>query len=819
VSPQWRLGALGLVFAALFAILALWLWRIQVTQSEGYEELARQNQVRLVSTPAPRGDIYDRKGRLLAGTRSSLAAVADMALIDDDDVPDLAQNLAALLGLPASEIIAQLEDRRSDQVMLAEDLSDDQAVILAEHREDFPGVAVIPQPVRTYPEADLAAHVLGYIGKPSEEDLERPGVKGTDFVGKAGVERFYDDLLRGVEGQIKYRVDASGNVLERQGEQDPIAGGRLVLNIDADVQSQLQASLATGLAFARQLEMEQRVQALARESAAERMAAAAEDRAEEQAGEIVVSAESETEADVAEPETLDPADVLGPVYPGLPVDANGVCVPVQRIEIDLGKTTRVSGLEPRAARLDAITGEEENAVATITVAGETSHVRVDEIFAGTLQVRSIGEEDVVLLHQDKWCPVRTVGVVEDPNDGSIIAMASYPGFDPSAFVEGLTRDEWLSLGTESAFTNFAVQGLYAPASTFKAVAYMMAIEEGVYPIDRRPADVLTEARAASQDGDEDEEEVPLVPLTSHTDEYECSGEFVFEFNDGTRQRFRDWKWPLSHGPLDLHGALEASCDLYFWDLALRIWNERVDEEGINDENLFQDWARSLGFGASTGVDLPFERDGLIPDRVWFTKEQSEDSPRVRPKDAGPWSGGDLMNAIVGQGAVLTTPLQLANGYAAMVNGGTVWTPRVVDKVFDADGVAIDENPKTAIANLDLAPATVRLFRQDLWRVVNGENGTAEVAFSTFGPNVDQIGGKTGTGEVIKAPRTSPELQVDNAWFVGVAPVSSPDYVVAIVVERGGSGGRVAAPIARQVLQYLINGEEGVTELAPGLEAD
>ena len=178
-----------------------------------------------------------------------------------------------------------------------------------------------------------------------------------------------------------------------------------------------------------------------------------------------------------------------------------------------------------------------------------------------------------------------------------------------------------------------------------------------------------------------------------------------------------------------------------------------------------------------------------------------------------------MNAIVGQGAVLTTPLQLANGYAAMVNGGTVWKPRVVSSVFDADGVAIDENPRQAIASLDLDPATVRLFRQDLQRVVNGDNGTAQRAFESFGENVELIGGKTGTGEVIKAPRTEQEFQVDNAWFVGVAPINSPDYVVAIVVERGGSGGRIAAPIARQVLQYLVNGDEGVTELAPGLDAD
>jgi penicillin-binding protein 2 len=178
-----------------------------------------------------------------------------------------------------------------------------------------------------------------------------------------------------------------------------------------------------------------------------------------------------------------------------------------------------------------------------------------------------------------------------------------------------------------------------------------------------------------------------------------------------------------------------------------------------------------------------------------------------------------MNAIVGQGAVLTTPLQLANAYGAMVNGGTVWETRVMSQIVDKDGEVLAENAPQAINSVPLSDRTVAHLRSDLQKVVNGELGTAQKAFDDFGENIELVGGKTGTGEVIKAPRTEQEYQADNAWFVGIAPINDPEYVVSVVVERGGSGGRVAAPITRQVLQFLLNGPSAVTPLAPGLEAD
>lgn len=830
-----RLGVIGIVFFALLGMLTLRLWTMQVTEVHAYEEKALSNQSRVVYTPAPRGDIYDRNGVKLAGTRSALAAVVDLALVENEERDRLAQNLAAFLDEPASEITDSFEnDSQGGLVTVALDLTDDQATFIVEHREEFPGVNIIPQPVRTYPQGEVAAHVLGYIGRPNEKDLEREDIKGTDVLGKAGVESSYDTVLRGTEGLVEYQVDAKRKVLSLAGEAPPTAGGSLILTIDAELQAQLQESLKDGLTQARRLEMDERAAAVASQSRPSRLAEAltearVEAKVEELSGEsdepTTTAAAGVDDDDVAAPPeeiTVDAFAVLASLHPGLPIDDNGVCVPVQRVTIVEGESSVLSGLEPRFARVVSIDDLAGELVATITIGQEQFTVGKNDSFGGTLQVLEITEDLVILYHRDKWCPIRSVGVVLDPNDGSVLAMASYPSYDPTAFVDGLSTEQWESLGTVSAFQNFAVQGLYAPASTFKTVPYVLALEENYYPLDRGFTKEITEGDSTetNEDGelvDTTPAEAP-TPLLTDTDEYSCTGEFQFTLNDGTVQRKRDWKWPQGHGPLDLHGALQASCDLYFWDMALRLWEERADESGIDKENLLQEYSRGFGFGTATGIDLPFERDGLVPDAQWFREEQRNETGRVRPD--GPWVGGDLMDIAVGQGAMLATPLQIANGLAAMVNGGTVWQPRVVQQVVDADGNVIDDIPTHAIQTIDISPRTLRLLNEDLQQVVNNrERGTARSAFAAFGDNVAIVGGKTGTGEVIKAPKSEAFRQVDNALFVGVAPINNPKYVVSVVIERGGSGGRVAAPVARQVLQYLLNGPEGVTELAPGLDAD
>ncbi|MEA3510287.1 MAG: penicillin-binding transpeptidase domain-containing protein, partial [Actinomycetota bacterium] len=791
---------------------------------------------------APRGDVFDRNGELLAGTKASLAAVVDMGLVEDEFAEVLAQRLSAFLDQPASEILERFENANSGaQIIFATDLTEQQALTLLEHREDFPGVAVIPQPVREYPGGELAAQVLGYIGKPSEADLERPDVKGTDVVGKAGIERSYDDLLRGTEGVIKYQVDAGRSVLQQLGEQESEPGDNLILTIDSGIQDQLQESLEAGLGLARELEMAERQEALAEENGAIRTrlfhaleakqleAKRAEiKRAAAEASGEESTATDEDSVDIDTVIEIDEGEVLGSLYPGLPIDEDGVCEPVQRIGVGVTSRTLLSGIKERTMQLLAVLQDQSQRIAVVDVDGDRFEVEEGDSFATTLRVIAITEDSIVVSHSDKWCPVRTVGVVQDPDNGAILAMASYPSFDPTSFVSGLTQNEWESLGTINAFTNFAIQGQYAPASTFKAVSYVLAMEEGIYPLDRPVGDRTlgdenTDTTPPDEEGGEGEpaqpaEPIPsdseLKPLTSDTDLYNCTGSLRFEFNDGSSQVYRDWK-RNGHGPLDLHGALQASCDLYFWEISLRIWNERSDETGINNEDLWQEWARSFGFGTETGIDLPFEKPGLIPDRQWFRDEQRQDTGRVR--STGPWVGGDLMNAVVGQGAVLVTPLQLSNGFSAMLNGGTLWTPRVVSEIVDQEGDVVNENPKSIVQTIDMDPATIRGLRSDMQQVVNGPIGTARAAFAGFGPRISTVGGKTGTAEIIKAVEDVQE--VDTAWFVGVTPVLAPEYVVTVVVERGGSGGRVAAPIARQVLQYILNGEDAVTSLEAGENTD
>ena len=850
-----RIGILGIVIVALFSVLGLRLWTMQVTEAQAYDTRAEDNQVRVVLTPAPRGDIWDAKGVKLAGTRSALAAIIDLALIEAEERRPLSQNRAAFLDEPASDIEELLSATNlGSQITVATDITDAQATFLLEHREMFPGINVIPQPVRTYPAGEVGAHVIGYIGKPNAQDLEeRDDINGEDFLGKAGVERAYDEVLQGVPGVVEYKVDARRKVLSLENEVSPSAGGSLILTIDVEVQAQLQTSLQNGLMQARRLEMDERLEAIEEQSREQRVAQALRDaRAEAlekaleekaaldaavDAGESTTTTTSDDGARRIGPVEVDEAEVLASLYSGLPIDADGICVPVQRVTIPHGGSATITGIEPRLAKFESVATVGGELVAHVIVDGKSYKVGDHDPFAGTLRVLEISGDRLILNHSDSWCPVRAVGVVLDPNDGSVIAMSSYPTFDPTAFVDGLSIEQWNSLGTVSAFTNFAVQGQYAPASTFKTVPYVLALEESYFPINRGVGDkeigeeqsggstedvasttTLVDGSETSVVDAEDEGEDVLLPLRSDTDEYSCTGEFRFRLNDGSFQTKRDWIWPGGHGPLDLHGALQASCDLYFWDVALRLWNERGDDSGIDKENLLQEYARGFGFGSTTGIDLPFEREGLIPDRAWFISEQRDGSPRVRQD--GSWVGGDLMDVAVGQGAVLATPLQMANGLAAMVNGGTVWQPHVVKEVVDQDGNVITESQPMILNQMDLDPRTTVLLLSDLQQVVNNqERGTARSAFHDFGEGVELIGGKTGTGEIIKAPRSERFRQVDSAFFIGVAPVTDPEYVISVVVERGGSGGRVAAPVARQVFQFLMNGPEGVTPIAPGLDAD
>ena len=225
--------------------------------------------------------------------------------------------------------------------------------------------------------------------------------------------------------------------------------------------------------------------------------------------------------------------------------------------------------------------------------------------------------------------------------------------------------------------------------------------------------------------------------------------------------------------MNLSESLRQSVNSYYWSLALEIWQNR----GVAwPEDLLQQWARKLGLGAITGIDLPFEQAGLVPDREWFQFHQQRQDGVVR--DEGGWAGGDVMNIATGQGALTVTPLQMAVAYAALVNGGTVWEPRVVSSVRDSENNVIFVNPPSTQRKLELKPATVEQIKRDLNGVVNSATGTAGPAFDGFCddepdaecPALQDVGGKTGTAEIVQEV----EATQDEIEQVGVAERALPE---------------------------------------------
>jgi penicillin-binding protein 2 len=387
---------------------------------------------------------------------------------------------------------------------------------------------------------------------------------------------------------------------------------------------------------------------------------------------------------------------------------------------------------------------------------------------------------------------RAAAVVLDPQTFEILALASVPDFNPQLFVTGLDGDKFAELNDSFAFNNLAVSGLYAPASTFKAITYAAYVEEDL-PL---PDDV---------DG--------IDPQAGQVD---CDGEFVFELNDGSAQRKFDWYYPDKLGWLDLHGALENSCNKFFWSVGLGTW---LSYRNTAQENVIQEWATSLGYGKPTGIDLSNEAAGIVPTRQLFEewaeyqRENPDEPPRLDvdrldPELASPFFGGDLMDFAIGQGAFTATPLQVAVSYAILANGGTVMEPRVVDRIVGNDGTLVEDIESPVVGTLDLAESTRADLLRDLNRVVT--SGTAAPAFVDFGEGLELVGGKTGTAE-------STATRDNHAWFVGVAPIDDPRYIVAVIIEEGGSGGAVAAPVARHILQYLMGNEP--TPIVAGEVAD
>ncbi len=653
-STRLRLTFLTLLVVSLFVLLFTRLWFLQVMAGERYANLAEGNAVRAVSIAAPRGKLLDRNGKPIVANRFAMVVSVQPEQMGERRDEVLA-DLADLLGMSLADIQRKIADPRVSPVRpkpIAVDVPDDVVFYIHENGSTrFPGVYAESLPVRDYPHGTTAAHVVGYLGEISDAELAEPeyaDYRAGDLIGWAGLERTYEDVLRGAEGLARYEVDAGGTVLDKLDDVLPTPGADVRTTIDLKAQRLVEQALADGIKRAR------------------------------------------TVTDTA-------------TGPG------------------------------RGGTFKAPAGS---------------------------------------------------AVVLDPDNGAVVAMASYPTFAPARFVGGVSAPYWDRLQSKRndfPLINRAAQSSYPPGSVFKVVSAAAALEHG-YVTPRQ-----------------------TVP---------CPGAWEW-----AGQVFRNWKSSDS-GDYNIAQALEDSCDTVFYELAREMW---LDEQRMGDDvrGLLSDQARAWGFGAPTGIDLPSERGGVVPGRDWKRAfwQDNRDTYCTQARQATDayaealftdlcergdvWRGGDAVNMSIGQGDVQATPLQVANAFAAIANGGTLYRPHLTKAIVRPNG-AVDRLQPEVLGRLPVSDRNLRLIAEGLRKVA--AEGTAAATFADFPV---PVAGKTGTAEF--------KPKQPFAWFASYAPANNPRYVVVTMIEEGGGGSLNAAPVARRILEGLLGLEQ--TEIRPGVATD
>jgi penicillin-binding protein 2 len=242
-----------------------------------------------------------------------------------------------------------------------------------------------------------------------------------------------------------------------------------------------------------------------------------------------------------------------------------------------------------------------------------------------------------------------------------------------------------------------------------------------------------------------------------------------------------------HGSLDLVGAITQSCDVYFYNVGYRFY-------AANGSPL-QDWAKRLGMGRLTGIDIEGEMKGRVPTPEWRRQYFETEVDKL-------WTPGNSINLSIGQGDLEATPLQLAVTYAAIANGGKIVTPHLGLRIVDAAGQTVRNLRPSESDKVDIAPSTLDLVRKGLYDAANHPTGTSAHVFAAY---KKAVAGKTGTAEVWDSTRSG---YVDYAWYASYAPYDDPRYAVVVMIEKGGHGGTVAAPATRVVYDALFHIDSG-----------
>ncbi len=320
-------------------------------------------------------------------------------------------------------------------------------------------------------------------------------------------------------------------------------------------------------------------------------------------------------------------------------------------------------------------------------------------------------------------------VMLEPGTGNVLAIASHPTFDPNVFILGPTKDEFAYLKDEQQRPQLfrATQATYPSGSIFKVVTMTAGFEKGGFTADQ------------------------TLP---------CGGSFDLGSNV-----YRDWN-PTRHNVSYKEGLVQ-SCDVVFYTVG-----KKLDDM---DPNILPNYARQFGLGQLTGIQGVPENPGVVPDPKWKRDNKNDG-----------WATGDAINLSIGQGFLLVTPLQMANIYNSIANGGTIWQPRLVSRVLGVDGSVVKDYPPVEKGKIPLSAANLAVMQQALLQVTTTGTGTATSVFTGFNP---QVAGKTGTAEQAKDP---------HSWFASYFPAQNPQIAGVVMIEAGGEGSANAAPITRAI---------------------
>jgi penicillin-binding protein 2 len=561
----------------IFLFLLFFFWKVQILDHKKYWKQSEANRIREIILPPQRGLIKDRNGIILATNIASF----QISIIRENcqDIEQSCQRISRLLGLELSVLKERIEKYKFlptfRPIVIMDNLDVNEVSRVKARQSEFPELMIQSEPKRAYPYETLAAHILGYLQEISQEEIQqsilkrRPG----DLIGKTGIEKEYEHLLVGTEGQILEIADSLGRKRGEISREDSIPGQDINLTLDFGIQS-----------------------------------------------------------------------------------------------------------------------------------------RAEELLEGR-------EGAVVVL---------------DPRTGEILALASYPTFDPNKFISRFSPEEWLNLMQDPEFPleNRAIRGLYAPGSIFKLIMALGALD----------SQVVNEWRT-----------------------YYCTG--------STRiygHPFACW-FKGGHGSMNLYNGIKNSCNIYFYQLGKLMGIEEIAK-----------YARILGLGTLTGVDLPGEKEGLVPDPDWKRRVRNEQ-----------WYPGETISVSIGQGPIQVTPLQIAAHTAMFANRGRKVTPFLF------------KNNKLVPPDVRHTDIQVSLFEKvitGMWKSVN-EGGTGRAArVEGF-----DVCGKTGSTQVVSTA-TAEKLGQDekiiktHSWYTGFAPMDNPEIVVTILVEYGGMGGATAAPLAGEIFR-------------------